>query len=186
METELLFNELADLGVCASGRRLWRKSSRDESMIIKVWKRWPEFWVEHSDKALDIVRRYFSSETDLAQLEDNRIYLDRNINVVLGSENQVFVVGSSNIDILVKDWSVLKIYCFNDSNLNISCGYHSYVNIECYDNSHLNILSNTGKCKIYSYDKSIIDNKCVGNTDVVKMSVKRGQVFNGSEFDHTN
>ena len=65
MNTEKLFSELADLGVCASGRRLWRQSSKDVDMIIKVWKKWPEYWVEHSEGALAIVRKYFSLDTDL-------------------------------------------------------------------------------------------------------------------------
>lgn len=184
MNTEQLFKELSDLGVCASGQRLWRQSSRDRNMIIKVWKRWPEYWVEHSEKALEIVRRYFSSESDLNQLESNRIYLDRDIDVELGSEDSAFVVGDSNVDIRVKDWSVVKIYCFNNANLNILCGYHSYVNIECYDSSHITVLSNSGKCKVYSYDCSIVDTKgIVNNVDVVKKMVQRGQVFNVKEID---
>lgn len=181
MDAEQLFKELADLGVCASGRRLWRKSSRDEDMIIKVWKRWPEYWVEHSDKALDIVRRYFSSEDDLRRLEDNCIYLDRNMSTETDSTDAVFVVGDSDIDIKVNDWAVVKIYCFNAAKLRVSCGLHAYVNIECYDNSHVSIDANKGRCIVYAYDDSEV-NECGNTASVIRKELKRGEVFNGKEI----
>ena len=183
MNIDGLFDELADLGVCASGRRLWKKSSRDVDMIIKVWKQWPEYFVEHSAPALKIVRRYFSSEQDLKGLEDNCILLDRNIDVDLDSEESVFVVGNTSGNIRIKDWATVKLYCFNNSNLNIECGIHSYVNIECYDSSALSILSNKGKCIIYSYDKSVIDTPN-SSAHVIQKDIQRGKVFNGREIEN--
>lgn len=181
MDAERLFKELADLGVCASGRRLWRQSSRDEDMIIKVWKRWPEYWVEHSDKALDIVRRYFSSTEDLHRLEDNYIYLDRNTNAEIGSTDVVFIVGDSDMEINVKDWAVVKVYCFNTSKLRISCGFHAYVNIECYDNSRLTVDSNKGCCTVYAYDDSRIDGD-LHHVSISRVKAQRGEVFNGKDI----
>lgn len=180
MNVDDLFNELADLGVCASGRRLWSQSSKDTNMIIKVWKRWPEYFVEHSDSALEIVRRYFTSKQDKEKLEENCIYLDRNIDVDLGSEESVFVVGLSSGIIRIKDWATVKLYCFNTSNLKIECGFHSYVNIECYNSSKLSVLSNKGTCTVYTYDDSIID-ATMDSVNVVRKELKRGKVFNGQE-----
>lgn len=182
MYTDRMFKELADLGICASGQRLWRKSNRDVEMIIKVWKKWPEYWVEHSEKVLDIVRRYFSSEDDLRKLEGHCIFLDREMNITIGSEESVFVVGSSSGSIHIKDWATAKIYCFNHADLRISCGFHSYVNIECYDQSMLTVGNNKGKCTIYAYDDSTIESGD-SKANVVCKSVCRGEVFNGEEIE---
>ena len=181
MDTNKLFSELADLGVCSSGRRLWGRSNKDVDMIIKVWKRWPEYLMEHSTPALEIVRRYFSSEPDLKKLEDNRIYLDRQINIELGSEESVFVMGDSSGVINIRDWATVKLYCFNDISLNIKCGFHTYVSVECYDRSVLSVLSNKGTCTVYAYDDSSIDAPC-DPVRVIRKKLSRGQVFNGEEI----
>lgn len=182
METEKLFKELADLGVCASGRRLWRRSNQDVDMIIKVWKKWPEYWVEHSEGALAIVRKYFDTEEDLRMLKDNGLFIDHTQDVELDSDTAVFFVGDSNCIVRVKDWATVKIYCFNNANLKIECGKHSYVNMECYDKSNIFMLSNHGKCTVYSYDESCIDGD-VANICVSRKEINRGQVFNGEEMD---
>lgn len=181
MDTDKLFSELADLGVCSSGRRLWGRSNKDVDMIIKVWKRWPEYFMEHSTPALEIVRRYFASEQDLKKLEDNRIFLDRQINAELGSEDYVFVIGDSSGVIKIKDWATVKLYCFNNASINMECGLHSYVNVECYDRSGLSVLSNNGTCTVYAYDDSFIDTSCE-LVRVIRKDLIRGQVFNGEEI----
>lgn len=181
MNTEQLFKELADLGVCASGRRLWRQSSRDEDMIIKVWKRWPEYWVEHSGDAIGIMRRYFSSDEDLSKLEESHIYMDRTVDSEIGSDTSVFFVGDTKGTIRVKDWAVVKIYLFNKSSIRISCGFNSYVNIECYDGSDLTIEANEGKCKVYSYDTSRIMSEATEGVSLSIKNIERGHVFNGEE-----
>ena len=180
MNTEKLFSELADLGVCASGRRLWRQSRKDVDMIIKVWKKWPEYWVEHSEGALAIVRKYFNLDTDLDRLASCNLFLDHTQDVELDSDTAVFFVGNSNCTVRVKDWATVKIYCFNHANIRLKCGAHSYVNIEAYDHSQVSILSNKGKCKIYAYDQSQIKDN--GNpVSIARKDITRGSVFNGEE-----
>lgn len=180
MNTEKLFSELADLGVCASGRRLWRQSSKDVDMIIKVWKKWPEYWVEHSEGALAIVRKYFNLETDLDKLASCNLFLDHTQDVELDSDTAVFFVGNSNCTVWVKEWATVKVYCFNNANIRIECGTNSYVNIETYDHAQVSILSNKGKCKIYAYDQSQIEDN--GNpTSITRKDITRGSLFNGEE-----
>lgn len=180
MNTEKLFSELADLGVCASGRRLWRQSSKDVDMIIKVWKKWPEYWVEHSEGALAIVRKHFNLDTDLDKLSSYNLFLDHTKDVELDSDTAVFFVGNSNCTVRVKEWATVKLYCFNHANIRLECREHSYVNIEAYDNTHIDIDSNNGKCTIYAYDKSQIEDN--GNpTSISRKDITRGSVFNGEE-----
>lgn len=176
-----MFSELADLGVCASGRRFWRRSERDVSTIVKVWKKWPEYWIEHPDGALDIVRRYFNSGEDLAFLFANNIFLDRKDRVELDSDSAVFIVGDSDCDVLVKDWATVKIYCFNRSNVRILPGFHSYVNIESYDETSVSINSDKGKCLVYAYDRSEVTGSGASLT-VDRKRINRGDVFNGKEI----
>lgn len=178
MDTEKLFEELADLGVCASGRRLWRQSGKDVDMIVKVWKKWPEYWVEHSGEALGIVRRHFRTEEDLDKLRGSNLYMDNSRDVELDSDTAVFFVGNSNCAVRVKDWAAVKIYCFNHARIRMECGASSYVNIEAYDHAQVSVLSNKGKCRIYAYDGSRIEDD--GDTaSVTRKDITRGSVFNG-------
>lgn len=181
MDTEMLFSELADLGVCASGRRLWRQSSRDVDMIIKVWKKWPEYWIEHSEGALDVVRRYFNTKDDLSKLEDNLLFLDHTQDVELDSDTAIFFVGNSNCTVRVKDWATVKVYCFNHANIRFECGTHSFVNVEAYDCTQVSIQSQKGRCMVYRYDHSQIEtNGCL--VSIARKKTERGSVFNGEEI----
>lgn len=180
MDINNLFSELADLGVCQSGKRLWTQSSKDLNMIIKVWKRWPEYLVEHSIQALPILRSFFSSDDLIERLVVDNIYLDHSKDVELSSDNSVFFIGDCNCHVKVKDWGTVKIYCFNKSSLSIDCGFHSYVNVECYNNTKIDVACNNGACTVYSYDDS--DVKSNGKVSVVRKKIERGNVFNGEEI----
>lgn len=180
MTIDNLFAKLADLGVCQSGRRLWNQSEKDLDMIIKVWKKWPEYLVEHSIQALPILRTFFSTDDLKRRLAVDNIYIDNDKEIELSSDNSVFFIGDCNCHVKVKDWGTVKIYCFNESSLSIDCGFHSYVNVECYNNTKVDVICNNASCTVYSYDESEI--KSNEKVSVIPKKIERGNVFNGEEI----
>lgn len=46
--SELILTELAKTGVCNAGLRYLDSTDKSVDVLIKVWKRWPEYFCEHS------------------------------------------------------------------------------------------------------------------------------------------
>lgn len=172
-----LFEIVRNIGICETGKRYLDKEKKDIYLLIKVWKRWPEYLIEHSTQVVDIFRQYLT-ENDKLKLEESNIYFDSIANNIIDSDT-VFISGTSKIDLEIKDWAVVKIYLFDNSNLNLMCGENSIVNIECYNDAHIEIESKeNSRIVVFQNDQStVVSDKA----KIVKKTYKRGEVFNGSE-----
>lgn len=173
-----LFEIVRNIGICETGKRYLDKDKKNIGFLIKVWKRWPEYLIEHSTQVEDIFREYLS-ENDKLKLEESNIYFDSSANTIIDSDT-VFVSGSSNIDIEVKDWAVVKLYLFDESRLKLLCGENSIVNIECYNESQIDVESKgNSSIVIFQHDQSAVKAE---NANIIKKECERGEVFNGKEM----
>lgn len=176
--SEQLFNGLADIGVCSTGQRYMHGQNRDLSFLIKIWKRWPEYLIEHSGEAIGLLRKHLSAK-DIHTLFQDDIFLDQQyFEKNVETDATCFAVGRAKGVINIPDWGVAKIYTFNDSKVTIHCGDQSIVNIECYDSSSVNITG-SGRVIVHQYDKSLV----FGNANIIKENIDRGLVFNGKEIE---
>lgn len=175
--SELILTELAKTGVCNAGLRYLDSTDKSVDVLIKVWKRWPEYFCEHSCLATNTIRTMANDEL-LSRFAENNLYIDSRGEVALDSDVAVFFVGKSKSTIKTLPNSIIKIYVYNESDIEIEIGVGSKVNIEAYDASKV-LVSNgtTENSKVYQYDDSFIS--CGGT--VVKKKYMRGDVFNGTD-----
>ncbi|MEG2004272.1 MAG: hypothetical protein RR057_06690, partial [Clostridia bacterium] len=148
MKKELL-KDLAKIGVCKTGKRYLYTTTQDLNTLIKIWKGWPEYWYEHSEYAIRLMR-YCIDDIDKVILQKENLYLDTEGMFEVGcGESVVFIVGSSNITMVMKEYTATKIYIFNDSKVKINCSSTSIVNVEAWNDSSVKIESGKGVVYIY-------------------------------------
>lgn len=175
-QLEKMFNELAALGICKSGQRLWQMSSRDLNAFISFWKKWPEYLIEHEHKALAVIRQYLNND-DFEILSAHGIYVDApNIDISIYNDT-IVLVGNTTGRIRVKSYGVVKIYAYHDINITVEAYDNASVNIETYNSARIVVESESSRCKGYQYDNSSI----AGAVDVECKEYVRGGVFNGRE-----
>lgn len=176
-----LFKALASLGICQTGQRYWSMSDKNLETIIKAWKKWPEFMEEHGEVAIHTLRKYLEKYNVKERLELNNIYLDSTLdNKLVESDTNVTVAGSSNGSIVVKDFSVVKFYVYNNSDITIVCGKNTIVGVEAYHNSKVKIVIQDG-AKFFGEQYS---NANIVSDSAIKVDKKeyiRGEIFNGLE-----
>lgn len=175
---ENLLSTLAKVGICKTGKRYLRTTPRDMDTVIKCWKNWAEYFIEHSDFSLKTIRQ-FVSEDMKRELHANNLFVDLVGSVTIGSDNAVFVMGDSDVTITIEDWAVVKIYAFNNAKIKLIEGQRAYINIEAYNSAHVVAeAANDAKVTVYQYDNSIAE----GSANIHKKEYNRGEVFNGKEI----
>ena len=175
-----LLQQLSKIGVCKSGQRYLKTTKQDTDVLIKVWKKWPEYFCEHAEGVTSIIRSMLTHEID-EQLTRNNIYVDFVGSAETDSDNAIFFVGNCKSKINVKAWAVCKIYLYNKSHVTIEAGSNAVIFVEAYNNAYVEIKGDkTVKSSVYMYDSTV----SVGFAKVTKEQYMRGQVFNGREMDH--
>lgn len=175
-----LFEILGDIGVCATGKRYMDKEQKDLEFLAKIWKQWPEYLIEHSQKTVPILRSYLSIE-DKANLLKQNIFFDfKGSKIIDIKSDTVFVCGDSECLIELHEWSVMKVYIFDHSKVKIICPDKSIVNIECYNESQIDVESKgNASIVIFQHDLSVVKAE---NAKIIEKECKRGEVFNGKEM----
>lgn len=173
-----LLERLGNIGVCKTGQRYLSGTSQDFNTLVKVWRGWPEYFYEHSDIALKFMRDYLTGE-DKIKLANENLFVDYSGLITAPSETPVFVIGCSNIEINSDDYTVLKIYAFNNSSVEVNMSKNVIANIEAWNNSSITVNNaERGRCTVYQYDGAIV----IGDARIVRRQYKRGEVFNGREM----
>nr|DAU07296.1 MAG TPA: hypothetical protein [Caudoviricetes sp.] len=170
---------LAKTGVCQTGKRYLNGTNKDLETLIKVWRGWPEYWYEHSEATIKLLRMFLTDQ-DKKTLAENFLFVDFFGEFRLNREfsEPIFIVGSSNVVINMPAYMVGKSYLFNEAKAMFNVSENAIFNIETFDTSHIEINNPQGKCTIYRYDQSIVS----GTARVIDKEYIRGNVFNGKEF----
>ena len=182
METnniETLLSSLSKLGVCRTGRRYLASTKMDFDTLVKVWRGWPEFLCEHSVEVCRLLREHLT--VDYRQrLAEKYLFIDQKEMVRLGSTAYpVFVIGRSDVHLVVPDFAVVKLYVFNESVVTVEVGDDAILNAETYNTSMLIVKDGwRAKTLCYQYDASTVK----GVERVVRKEYVRGEVFNGREI----
>ena len=176
---ETLLSSLSKLGVCRTGRRYLAGTKMDFDTLVKVWRGWPEFLCEHSEEACRLLREYLTVD-DRQHLADKYLFFDHKEMVRLGSTAYpVFVIGRSDVHLVVPDFAVVKLYVFNESVVTVEVGDDAILNAETYNTAMLTVTGGwRGKTLCYQYDASSVK----GVERVVHKEYVRGEVFNGKEM----
>lgn len=178
---QTLLASLASTGVCQTGKRYLQGTPQDLEVLIKVWRRWPEYWSEHSSFAIEMLRKFLNEDTK-QYLAQKNLFFDfaGHADLDMKDATPVFVVGDSNVTLTTKDYGVAKIYLFNNARVSIACGKKSVVFVEAYDDTQFCVSKNNdSEICVYQYDMSVV----VGDAKIKKCEHIRGEVFNGQETE---
>lgn len=170
---------LAETGVCQTGRRYLNGTNKDLETLVKVWRGWPEYWYEHSEATIKLLRSFLTDE-DKRALAGKFLFIDFSGEVRLdrGFSEPIFIVGNSDIIVNMPAYMVGKSYLFNNAKAIFNVSDNAIFNIETFDTTHVKINNPQGKCTIYRYDQSIVS----GTARIINREYIRGDVFNGNEF----
>ena len=175
-----LLEKLVKKGVCKTGKRYLSTTKKDFDTLVKVWKGWPEYFCEHSQTIVEVLRSTLDGETKKA-LRAKNIFFDFKGDVKLDSDTAVFFVGNSKAEVELNTLAMVKIYLFNEAEVDITCRENSYANIEAYDTTKLQITNESFiTSAVYSYDRSEVE--IAGKANLFNKEYKRGQIFNGKEI----
>lgn len=174
-----LLSLLSGLGVCRTGQRYLKRTPRDFDTLVKVWRGWPEFLCEHSEDACRLLRAYLTAE-DRQHLAEKYLFVDhKGVMRLCATAHPVFVIGRSDVRIMLPEFAVVKLYVFNESVVTVEMGDNAILNAEAYDTSMLAVTGGwRGKTLCYQYDASDVK----GVERVVPKVYVRGEVFNGKEI----
>ena len=175
-----LLNLLASTGVCKTGKRYLKGTDKGFDTLVKVMKGWPEYLYEHSEVAIDLLRKYIDNE-DRSKLEKEGIYIDvvsAKLKTVKNNQTPIFILGNSTITLEGLDNQVIKVYVFNNSDVMILGGEGTFIDVEAWNNSHVEL--HTEKGVAYCYDSATIETEA----RCVRKQYDRGEVFNGKELQN--
>lgn len=176
---EKLLEELSNHGVCETGKRWLRGQRKDMETLVHVWRRWPEYFMEHYDFALDVMRRHLT-ETDKEVLANNRLYIDEHF-IVSGMQfpgEPVFLLGDSDITMCFEQFGTARFYLFGKSNLKVIGDSTTLLTIDMFGESAL-IIDGNMKPLVHRYN----GNEVNGFADIKDKTYCKGEVFNGKEME---
>ncbi len=113
------------------------RSTKNIDPIVKIVnhiKKNPEFLYSHADEFVTRMRKSLEPIGNF-QLMVNFIFIDLKEKLRLPSNPNVYFLGDTDAEIRTEDFSVVKIYLFNNSRLNIRPGENSYLQIEAWGTS---------------------------------------------------
>lgn len=173
-----LLERLSKIGVCRTGRRYLNMTDKDFHVLVKVWRRWPEYLYEHAELVCPILRAYLT-EDDKARLAKEYLYLDyKGVVNLEKTQEHIFLLGNSDIRFITPEYGVHTIFLFNNSLATVDISTRAYCTVETYNYSFLRVVNGErGKCTCFKYDESEVHGAC---KDIPKDYV-RGDVFNGKE-----
>ena len=170
-----LLETLVKVGVCEAGQRYLNTINKDLGTCINLAKKYPEYFYEHSGFALQEFRKFINKPIR-KELEAKNLYVDHYGPVELQSDPGVFFMGDSDAIVSIKDWSIVKIYLFNEAKIKVNAGPNSFASIEAWNSSKVSVeRSENAKIIIYQYDNS----EASGNATIHKKEYVRGEIFNG-------
>ncbi len=174
-----LLEKLVRKGVCKTGKRYLSTTKKDFDTLVKVWKGWPEYFCEHSQTIVEVLRNTLDGETKKA-LRAKNIFFDFVGDVKLDSDAAVFFVGDTKANVETNPLAMVKIYLFNEAEVKLTCNEDTYANVEAYDKTKLQLANKSSiRPVVYSYDDAKVE--VVGRASIHKKYYKRGEVFNGIE-----